>query len=93
MKKESILSEEEQKFLEQIISYANVNRVSNVCSHYGISEREELQKAFGNIVKETMLDAIEDIKKDFEDISLLDKVIKLFNKRVAESVREYLISL
>lgn len=40
-----------------------------------------------------MLDAIEDIKKDFEDISLLDKVIKLFNKRVAESVREYLISL
>lgn len=93
IKKESILSEEEQKFLEQIIGYANVNRVSNVCSHRGISEREELQKAFGNIVKETMLDAIEDIKKDFEDITLLDKVIKLFNKRVAESVREYLISL
>lgn len=93
IKKESILSDEEQKFLEQIIGYANVNRVSNVCSHLGISEREELQKVFGNVVKETMLDAINDIKKDFEDISLLDKVIKLFNKRVAESVREYLISL
>ena len=93
IKKESILPEEEQKFLEQIIGYANVNRVSNVCSHLGISEREELQKVFGNVVKETMLDAIEDIKKDFEDITLLDKVIKLFNKRVAESVREYLISL
>ena len=64
-----------------------------MCSHLGISEREELQEAFGNVVKETLLDAVEDIKKDFEDISLLDKVIKLFNKRVTESVREYLISL
>lgn len=93
MKKESILSEEEQKFLDNIIGYANINRVSNVCSHHGISTREELQKAFGHIVKETILDAVSDIKKDFDNIDLLDKVINLFNKRIAESVREYLLSL
>lgn len=93
IKKEQILSEEEQLFLELIVGYVNVNRVSNICSHFGYGSREEVQKNFGAILNETMQDAIKDIKKDLEDITLLDKVIKIFHKHVSNAVREFLLSL
>ena len=93
MKKESILSEDEQQFFDLIKGYSNTNRVSNICSHYGFSAREDVQKNFGLLVKETLQDAINDIKKDVDDIELLEKVIKLFSKSIANSVREHLLSL
>lgn len=93
MKKESILSEDEQQFFDLIKGYSNTNRVSNICSHYGFGTREDVQKNFSLIVKETLQDAINDIKKDFDDLELLEKVIKLFSKCIANSVREHLLSL
>ena len=60
----------------------DVNRSDTLQEELSLSDRFGLSITF-----------INPDKKDFEDISLLDKVIKLFNKRVTESVREYLISL
>lgn len=93
MKKEVILSDEENQLLHIILGYVNTNRVSNVCSHYGISTRKELSEKFGIIIKDTLQDVILDLEKDEIDLSLLDKVIKLVNRSVAQSVREFLQTL
>lgn len=78
--------------MEEISAYVTENRVNNVISHLG----EVSEKDIGRIIGITAVDALDDYKKDFGTLNLMEKqeekmVTKFLQSEVAKSVRKVML--
>lgn len=94
VKKEPIkLNEEEQKVLEEMLSYVNENRLRNVLSKVG----EVTNKDFGKIMGMFQKDAHDDFLKDngdvLEDLDNANNIKKTFGKECAELIRSNFLNI
>jgi Rnl2 family RNA ligase len=90
VKKEIVLSEEQQKALDFLDEFITQNRFDNLFGKQPWNMRE-----FGRFIGEFNKDAIEDANKDSEVLMELEKkdrktVTKMFNSRVAKFCRPFL---
>ena len=78
--------------MEEISAYITENRVNNVISHLG----EVSEKDIGRIIGMTAKDALEDYKKEFGTLNLIEKqeekmVTKFLQSEVAKLVRKIIL--
>lgn len=82
------LPEVVKQAINEISEYVNENRVNNVISHLG----EVSPKDIGKVIKLTSIDALEDYKKDYGTLNMMEKkeeklVLKFLGREVAKIVR------
>ena len=80
--------------MSEISEYINENRVNNVISHLG----QVSVKDIGKIIALATADAIEDYKKDYGTLNLLEKkeeklVTRFLGREMAKTVRKVIMEL